>query len=228
MGGGVYAGPIGESSFTDPTIINFDNLVGGDCNLCGPAVTDQYAALGVTFNNPSYPDEDTADTNLVPLFPLASPPNALFVEQGGLIGEPAAEPFQILFSVPVTMVGFDYGSSVNSFLQVSAYGTSGQLLETLTFQGSTAPIGLEGFAGLEEASLIAELDVSYIPSFDPSRTFNFSIDNLEFTGPTVPEPASLALLLAGLCGIALARGLRNRMRGFSERCSALNVRRWDT
>ncbi|HKV41632.1 MAG TPA: PEP-CTERM sorting domain-containing protein [Blastocatellia bacterium] len=210
--GAIYGGPIGESSFTNPTIINFDNLVGGDCNLCGPAVTNQYAALGVTFNNPSHPDEDTADTNLVPLFPLASAPNALFVEQSGLIGEPAAEPFQILFSVPVTMVGFDYGSSVDSFLQVSAYGTGGQLLEALTFQGATAPIGLEGFAGIEEISPMAELDLSYIPYSDETRTFNFSIDNLEFQGPTVPEPASLFLVLAGLFGVALAQGSRNRRR----------------
>lgn len=208
-----HGGPIGPGSFTSgATVINFDNLAGGSCNLCGPSVTNQYAALGVTFNNPSFPGEDTADTNLVPLFPLASPPNALFVEQGGSIGEPAAAPFQILFSVPVNLVGFDYGSSLDSFLQVSAYGQSGQLLETLTFNGSPAPIGLEGFAGIEETSPIAQLDVSYIPSYDTTRTFNFSIDNLEFQGSPVPEPGCLVLVAAALSAIAVVRGRRNNAR----------------
>ena len=163
----------------------------------------------------------------MPLFPLASPPNALFVDQGGLIGEPAAAPFQILFSVPVNLVGFDYGSSVDSFLQVSAYGQSGQLLETLTFDGSSAPIGLEGFAGIEETSPIAQLDVSYIPSYDTTRTFNFSIDNLEFQGSPVPEPAALLLVAAGLCGIALTQGDRQSLLKRFAWCSALRPRRWD-
>ncbi len=205
----VDGGPIDASAFSsDATVINFDNLAGGDCNLCGPTVDNQYAALGVTFNNPSFPGSDTADTNLVPYFPLASVPNALYVYQGGMIGQAPAQPFQILVSVPITMAGFDYASSVDSFLELSAYGTGGQLLETLTFVGSSAPIGLEGFAGIEEASPIAELAVSYIPFSDPTRTLNFSIDNLEFEGSSVPEPACLALSAGGLFGIVLLRRRR--------------------
>ncbi len=125
-----------------------------------------------------------------------------------MIGQAPAQPFQILFSVPITMAGFDYASSVDSFLELSAYGTGGQLLETLTFVGSSAPIGLEGFAGIEEASPIAELAVSYIPFSDPTRTLNFSIDNLEFEGSPVPEPACLALSAGGLFGIVLLRRRR--------------------
>lgn len=196
------ANSIDPSSFTgNATLINFDNLTGGDCNLCGPSVVNQYAGLGVTFNDPSHPGDDTADTNLTSAFPLASAPNALYVYQGGLLGQEPAQPFEISFSVPVTMVGFDYGSSVDSFLEVSAYGTRGQLLETLIFNGISAPIGLEGFAGIQESSPIAELAVSYHPYSDPCRTFNFSIDNLEFESP-VPEPASVTLAFVGLCGIA--------------------------
>ena len=82
------AGPIDSSSFTgDATLINFDDLMGGDCNGCGQSVTDQFATLGVTFNDPSFPGEATADSNLTPLIPGASPANALFVFQGGQVGE---------------------------------------------------------------------------------------------------------------------------------------------
>src|SRR5208337_281970 len=98
------------------TVINFDNLPGYDCNpldiaACGPNVTTQYASLGVTFNNPTPAGADIVDTNLTSLIPDASPPNVLFVYQGGLLSQPAFAPFQILFSVPVTSVGFVFGSS---------------------------------------------------------------------------------------------------------------------
>ena len=192
-------GPIDSSHFTsNATVITFGNLTGGNCNLCGPSVTNQYAALGVTFNNPSYPGEDTADTNLVPFFPDSSAPNALYVYQGGLIGQAPAAPFQILFSIPVTSVGFDYGSSIDSFLELEAYGTDNQLLGTLIFVGNPAPIGLEGFAGIGESTPIARLDISYHPDTNACRTLNFSIDDLEFEAGSVPEPSTLALIAAGL------------------------------
>jgi hypothetical protein len=58
--------------------------------------------------------------------------------------------------------------------------------------------------GLEGSSPIVELDVSYHPFFDPCRTFNFSIDNLEFEGST-PEPPTFALILTGVLVTAFGR-----------------------
>jgi hypothetical protein len=200
------AGPINSSSFSsDATLINFDNLAGGNCNLCGQSVTDQFVALGVTFNDPSFPGSGTADSNLAPLIPGASPANALFVFQGGLVGELPADPFQILFSVPVTMVGFDFGSSADSFLRLDVYDSSNVLLDTVDFVGNAAPIGLAGFAGIEESTPIARVDVSYRPDGDPSRTYNFSIDNLQFEGDPAPEPSTFVMMAAGFLGIALGR-----------------------
>ena len=195
----VRGGPITLSNFSNNAVtINFDDLMGGACNLCGPSVTNQYAALGVTFNNPTYPGQETVDTNLTSLVPNSSPANLLYVHQGGLLSDPPAAPFQILFSVPITKVGFDYGSSSDSFLELDAYSAGHQLLETQTYAGNAAPIGLAGFAGVQETMPIVELDVSYHPNSAPGRTFNFSIDNLKFEGNSTPEPTTAGLVFAGL------------------------------
>jgi hypothetical protein len=197
---------------SNATVVNFDNLAGLSGNLAGPSVVDQYAALGVTFNNPSFPGEDTADTNLTASFPDASGANLLFIEQGGLLLDAPAQPFQILFSVPVTAVGFDFGSSTNAFIELDAYGAGHQLLETQDFVGNPAPIGLAGFAGLEESTAIVELDVAYHPYSDPTRTLNFSLDNLQFQR-SAPEPSTTALTIVGILGMAIGRQQYRRYRG---------------
>lgn len=177
--------------------MGFDDLAGGSCNLCGPSVTNQYAGLGVTFSNPSFPGQDTADTNLTFGIPNSSGPNALFVFQGG--GLASIAPFQIHFSIPVNTVGFDYASSLDAFLQVDAYAPNGTFLETLTYVGSSTPVGLGGFAGIEEASNIGRLDLSYHPNFNPALSYNFSIDNVAFV--ETPEPATGALAGIGILGL---------------------------
>lgn len=195
-------------------LINFDNVTGGDCNLCGPSVVGQYAAEGVTFQNPTFQGADTIDANLAPYMLNDSLPNVLFVYQGGLLAQDPAAPFQILFSDPVTKVGFDFGSSTNSFLLVDVFGADNQWLETLTFTGSAAPIGLEGFAGIEESSAITRLYISDRPNSDPRRTLNFAVDNLRFDTSVVPEPSSLVLVCLGslgMLGFRLRRSLCRRL-----------------
>lgn len=198
-------------------VISFDDLTGQACyplniTTCGPNVTDQYASLGVTFENPSSGGQDVVDTLLTPFIPSAAGPNVLFVYQGGgSPNQPQDTPFQILFSVPVTTIGFDYGSSTNSFLELDVYGSANTLLETVDFEGSPAPIGLAGIAGVQGSTPITRVDVSYHPDFDPGLSYNFSIDNLEF-GSTVPEPSTLAMAAAGFLGIALGRRSRSNDR----------------
>ena len=202
-GGSVYGSALEADTFpTGAVLINFDNMTGGGCNMCGPSVTNQYAALGVVFDNPTYPSDARLDTNLTAGIPDASSTNALFVYQGGLLSDPPAAPFQLLFSSPVRAVGFDYASSTDSFLEVDAYSANGKLLETLDFCGGPTSIGLGGFAGVEESAGISVLDLSYRPNADPARTLNFSIDNLEFQ--QVPEPSMLSLVGVGLLAMLLA------------------------
>ncbi len=110
------ASPIySPNDLSGATLIDFDDLPGGNCNLCGTPVTTQYSGIGVTFNNPSNPGDDTADYNLTQYVPGASG-NMLYVYQGGLMDDGNALPFQILFSVPVTAVGFDFASTANAYL----------------------------------------------------------------------------------------------------------------
>lgn len=81
----------------------------------------------------------------------------------------------------------------------------GTLLETVIYIGSSTPQGLVGFAGVQEASNIGRLDVSYHPNFDPAKSYNFSMDNLGFA--EVPEPSTACLAgIAFLGGYCIGRG----------------------
>ena len=199
----LHAGTIGVGGFSgSATVINFDGLTGDSCLGCGDVVTNQYAGQGVTFSNATA----TANTYLATLLPSASLPNAVFVNQGGGGNFPH---LLLSFSVPVNRVGMDFGLSLDSFFTMAAYDGSNALLETQNFVGATVPAGLAGFAGLEEATDIAVLDISYHPNSSPSRTFNYVFDNLRFegtgsSGSATPEPAAAVLMGAGLAVLGCA------------------------
>jgi hypothetical protein len=207
VSGSIRAGEI--TSFPGAgTTINFDDIQGGNCHLCGPSITTQYAGLGVTFNNPTFPGQVTEDTDLDSSIPNNSAPNALFIYQGG--GGPSTVlPFQILFSTPVNTVGFNWLSSFAASLQLDAYDRQGIFLETVTIVGVASLQGLGGFSGVQESVDIGRLDVSYHPDFDPTRSYNLSIDNLTFA-EIVPEPTTVVMTGLGFAGTILLRWRRRR------------------
>jgi hypothetical protein len=80
----------------------------------------------------------------------------LFVNQGsGNVH--GVSPFEIQFSVPVNMVGFDFGTSLNAYLEVDTYSSTDTLLESLTLVGTPVSGGPGSFAGLQESTDIADL-----------------------------------------------------------------------
>jgi cysteine-rich repeat protein len=188
--------PIGIGAFSASTIvINFDNLSGGADLSTGDIVTNQYAGLGVTFNDPDYPAR--ANTSLQPGFSGSSAPNILFVQQHD--GNPLGNPLQILFTTPQLRVGMLWETSLGPQITMQAFGSSG-LLETLTLTSGSScqsATGVCGFIGIERSEGITRVELSD-PRSDIGVNFNFELDDVRF------EPA------AASCG--------NGIVEFGEQC----------
>lgn len=206
----VFSNPIDPSVFSSQsTIIGFEDLGGGNCNGCGTIVTNQYSLFGVIFENPSFPDEATVQTNLTFSVPNASGVNILYVRQGGLVGDAPADPFQIFFSSPVHRAGFNFLTSADALIRLQVFNGN-LLVESVEFAGDPAALGWGGFAGLQSLTAFTRLEVSSYPLLETSRTLNFAFDNLQFEA--IPEPSSMMLGLIGLACVAWkgvsSRGLR--------------------
>ena len=170
--------PIGIGAFSaSATVINFDNLSGGADLSTGDIVTNQYAGLGVTFNDPDYPAR--ANTSLQPGFSGSSAPNILFVQQHD--GNPLGNPLQILFTTPQLRVGMLWETSLGPQITMQAFGRSG-LLETLTLTSGSScqsAAGVCGFIGIERSEGITRVELSD-PRSDIGFNFNFELDDVRF------------------------------------------------
>ncbi len=187
------AAQIGPGAFSaSAPLINFDNLTGGSSISTGDIITNQYAPLGIVFNDPDYPMRANAS-------PIGdgtisdSKPNVAFVQQhDGVDGRP----LELLFSTPVTMVGTKFFTSLSSTITLSTFDSANHLLESLTLTGTDLGSGrfLEGFIGLQETTPIAMAQLS--SASIGGSVFNFDIDDVRFQA--VPEPSTILLLGIGL------------------------------
>ena len=173
-------------------VINFDNIdVSG-----GPvAVTNQYAAQGVTFSSASaYTVSDgvhaplTASGLLLVSYPFISSPTAgaIFTTQ-----------VKATFSTDVSNVSLIFADTeIGSVLgSMSAFDFNGNLLGTT---GNITTPNNANFGGVAVGELTLALNYSGIRSVVFNTDSDGAIvDNLSFT-PAVPEPEIYAMMVAGL------------------------------
>ena len=94
-------------------------------------------------------------------------------------------------------VGFDlFSQTANSTIRVSVFGAGNALLGTFDIAATTTGVF---FGVISDAGLITRINL------DSLTDMAEGVDNVAFGQTAVPEPASLALLGAGLLGVARAR-----------------------
>jgi len=100
-------------------------------------------------------------------------------------------------------------SPVPNAVMVSLFNNA-TAVGTLFYNGVPDPIFAGGFAGIQSTLEFNRVQLRFNPG-----TAAFAVDNIRFASSTTvtPEPATLALLLTGLVGIALFR--RRRLRSES-------------
>jgi hypothetical protein len=172
-------------------LINFDTDSAG-APIADTATIDlQYQSLGLEFSSFNGGGLNAlADSNPDNLgrFPAVSSPNQMRTvphSQGG-------GGFELRLDQPLSAVGMYFGDVEFAGSTIAAFDSNGQSLGSIDIQGRIGHSPAQWkFLGLRSTgAAIAQLQVSYAGSD------YITVDNLR-VGNTIPEPASVALLLAG-------------------------------
>lgn len=174
--------------------ITFDEVVLAQ----GAAVTNQYAALGVTFESLLYYDT---------LFPTNFPGisghrlgNFLF--DGTVSG--LQDPFSIRFTSPVEAATFGLASNIAQTRLTAFYQGVGieSFLYNYPGPATGGAVAFVGFQGLLFDEIRVDIAVANI-----AESIGL-IDNVQYRLSEVPEPGSMLLLGAGLAGLWAVRRRR--------------------
>lgn len=203
-GSNASALPIAYNSFSG-TVINFDGLTGAPSLGSGEVLANQYTGLGVSFSVLNF--SATANNGILATgSTLTSLPNVIWVDQGGGGGGSSAQGMVITFSTAQSAVGLYFEGSRGSTFTLSVYAGA-SLIESLTSGLAVGGSGLEGFLALQDPNITRAIVSSANSS---GQNWNFSVDNLKFTGDSVPEPSSIMLFAFGLTGFGLLRRFNSR------------------
>jgi hypothetical protein len=183
------------------TLVDFDNLPGGGTLSAGNVLSNQYAAVGVTFSA----QEDSVGVDSVvldsALYVAEFPPNnsgQFWANTNGPLFPNRWDVLRIDFAVPASNVSFYTGTFGDLPVTFNAYGLGGGLLETVV-SGTADQFDPVPFL----RTTFSSSGISYIEGLQPNDTWAWGMDNLEFT--PVPEPGTLLLMGAGVAGLAARR-----------------------
>lgn len=184
---------VGAGAFSDPPAIAFNSIVNGQ------AITNQFAAQGVTFNNLWGDQVDLvffADSGVAVAANMSSHAACCVI------------PATMNFSTPYELIGFELFS--NGYTTVNVVGVDGQtnIFDIYAYvppiRNSRDQIVVQAkgvFVGFENPTGISSISIG------PSALNNaFLVDNIVLQAPVVPEPGTFALV--AICLLGLAAGAR--------------------
>ena len=165
-------------------------------------IRNQYLSDGVVFTTRTGTNVfDSSITGYIG-FVGVNTPAIVNSPQAGLIRETRQQFLTLDFLVPVYALAFDYANMGNASGILpgafKAYDANGVLLESR--QPTSA-----SFTALETI-IFTSSGISKLELESPAVNWVFAVDNVNFTA--VPEPASAALIVVALMGIAAFRRLQ--------------------
>lgn len=169
--------------------INFETTAAGSPIVYGGSVGTDFSAIGATFTNAFYRQCGGG---------CPSPVNGTFVSSDNF-----RNPFSINFAGITN--AFSFSNVSNSGGTASAFGTGGNLLESIDFSDFPGTFSFTS-TGISSVSFSSNAQVG---------VDNFAFDDVQSVSSAVPEPTTWAMMLFGFGFIGGAMRTSKRRRTFT-------------